>query len=294
MNRVSQDFKFLLIVLFIINVNFEISAQTAEEKCAYYPLHVGDWWKYKVSENVEYGYDPEISYYEKIISGDTLMPNDQKYFIIKKNGHRSYERIDTLNLEIIKYYPEYNREDRILSLDFQKDSTILWIDSEDRPWEITYSDSSNLCQREHVMYYLDYLSTEYVFLEKGWGMTQQFYGEGNWVTEGLIEANVGGKLWQTTSIEGTEKPASEYILFQNFPNPFNSTTIIRFELNKTSNVEILIYTSEGRLVDRVNFEDLTVGVKTYRWDGSRYNSGIYFYKIQSDYFSVTGKMLLIK
>ncbi|MFA5571190.1 MAG: Ig-like domain repeat protein [Sphaerochaetaceae bacterium] len=93
-------------------------------------------------------------------------------------------------------------------------------------------------------------------------------------------------------------------LFQNFPNPFNPTTEIRFALKETSKVSLKVYNTKGQqVITLVDNETLGEGYHRVRWDGTNKNnstvpSGIYFYQINIS--SSTGvyqkkmKMLLLK
>lgn len=91
----------------------------------------------------------------------------------------------------------------------------------------------------------------------------------------------------------TELPAS-YVVFQNFPNPFNPTTHIRFSIPKASFTKITVYNSIGNEVAKLLNEDIKAGSYEVTFHGSYFASGIYYYRIESGPFSETKKMLLIK
>jgi sugar lactone lactonase YvrE len=88
-------------------------------------------------------------------------------------------------------------------------------------------------------------------------------------------------------------------LLQNFPNPFNPSTTIRYKLPEGSKVSLKIYNLLGKeIVELVN-EFQPAGLNTSKWDGKDKNgysvcSGIYLYSLISKNFSHTKKMLLIK
>ena len=85
-----------------------------------------------------------------------------------------------------------------------------------------------------------------------------------------------------------------YYLMNNYPNPFNCTTIIEYSLPKTSIVKILIFNLNGSLVEQLVNRKLTPGYYAVTWDASKHNSGVYFYQIKADGFHQVKKMLLIK
>ena len=88
-----------------------------------------------------------------------------------------------------------------------------------------------------------------------------------------------------------------FSLKQNFPNPFNPSTKIRFEIPSNQNnnkpkVLLGIYDILGREVAVLINESLSPGRYEVNWNASNYASGIYFYKIIASEFSQTNKMIL--
>ncbi|MBC8488444.1 MAG: T9SS type A sorting domain-containing protein [Bacteroidetes bacterium] len=87
---------------------------------------------------------------------------------------------------------------------------------------------------------------------------------------------------------------SEYHLGQNFPNPFNPTTSIKFDIPGSTFTKIKIYDILGKEIATLVSEELSAGSYEVEWDASEYTSGIYMYKLITNDFSETKKMLLIK
>lgn len=86
-----------------------------------------------------------------------------------------------------------------------------------------------------------------------------------------------------------------FALSQNFPNPFNPSTTIRFSVPKNSNVTLEIFDVTGRLVKTLAKNELaTAGINEISFNASSYASGIYFYTLTSGDFSETKKMILVK
>ncbi len=83
-------------------------------------------------------------------------------------------------------------------------------------------------------------------------------------------------------------------LYQNYPNPFNPETVIKFDIPKDQRVKIVIYDITGREVNKLLDEEVKAGSYSVRWDGSNYASGIYFYRIETETYTLTKKMILIK
>ena len=87
----------------------------------------------------------------------------------------------------------------------------------------------------------------------------------------------------------------DFSLAQNFPNPFNPTTSIRFDIRKTSNVTLKVFNANGQEVATlVNNEVVTPGTKEVTFTGNDLSSGIYFYTLLAGDFKETKKMMLIR
>jgi C1A family cysteine protease len=85
----------------------------------------------------------------------------------------------------------------------------------------------------------------------------------------------------------------------NYPNPFNPTTEIRFNLSETTNVEVKIYNAKGEFVKQILSDILNAGTHSAIWNGKDKTeksvpSGIYFYNVKTDKINVTNKMILLK
>ncbi|MBE2255048.1 MAG: T9SS type A sorting domain-containing protein [Ignavibacteria bacterium] len=83
-------------------------------------------------------------------------------------------------------------------------------------------------------------------------------------------------------------------LSQNFPNPFNPVTSINFSIPVKSKVKLIIYDALGREVTTLVNSNLNSGVYNINWNAANYSSGVYFYSLQTESFTSTKKMLLVK
>jgi poly-gamma-glutamate capsule biosynthesis protein CapA/YwtB (metallophosphatase superfamily) len=91
----------------------------------------------------------------------------------------------------------------------------------------------------------------------------------------------------------------EFVLYQNFPNPFNPVTNIQYDLPVYTNVQLKIYDILGREVRMIINESQPPGKNVLHWDGKDNNgrtvsSGVYFYRLQTSEFSKTKKLMLLK
>jgi hypothetical protein len=87
---------------------------------------------------------------------------------------------------------------------------------------------------------------------------------------------------------------SQHELYQNYPNPFNPVTQIRFALAKTANVKLSVYNIAGQKVAELANGIKSSGYHTVGFDGSKLNSGIYYFVLEIGETSETKRMLLIK
>jgi hypothetical protein len=83
-------------------------------------------------------------------------------------------------------------------------------------------------------------------------------------------------------------------LTQNRPNPFNPMTTFEFSLPEALDVNLEILNILGARIDKVELGRLGAGNYAYTWDGSKYPSGIYLYRLQAGKYSDTKKMILLK
>ena len=99
-----------------------------------------------------------------------------------------------------------------------------------------------------------------------------------------------------TSVEQIEDELlpTEFRLEQNYPNPFNPSTTIRFALPKTSNVTIKIYDVLGRQVATLVDEEYQAGVYKVVFEAGELASGLYIYRIQTQSFTQSRKLMLLK
>jgi hypothetical protein len=110
----------------------------------------------------------------------------------------------------------------------------------------------------------------------------------NWVP------NKSFRVGLATGISNSDMPV-EFNLSQNFPNPFNPTTVINFAIPQTSAVTLDVYDMTGKLVSTlISNETRTEGSYSYQVDGSALSSGMYIYRLTAGNFSGSRKMILIK
>ena len=108
------------------------------------------------------------------------------------------------------------------------------------------------------------------------------------VETGLQGSNNSPKLWVitlpvegVTSVKKSTGIPNKLVLYQNFPNPFNPSTTVRFTLPVRSFVVLKVYDLLGREVTTIVSEELDAGEYSRQWNASAMPSGVYFYRIQA-------------
>jgi photosystem II stability/assembly factor-like uncharacterized protein len=133
-----------------------------------------------------------------------------------------------------------------------------------------------------------------------------------------------GNMLNPTSVEETQEVVEQFKLFENYPNPFNPTTTIKYSIpsviarsgatkqshlsstnqqiasptssvcNDVANVTLIVYDILGREVVTLVNKEQEPGIYSVKFDASNLPSGIYFYRLRSSNFTQTKKMVLMK
>ncbi|MCD6115678.1 T9SS type A sorting domain-containing protein [bacterium] len=86
----------------------------------------------------------------------------------------------------------------------------------------------------------------------------------------------------------------DYQLFQNYPNPFNSCTVIHYSIEKASHVVVTVYNIKGQKVAALVNKSQAAGTYNVIWNAQDVPSGVYFYRLKTNQFEKTNKMLLLE
>tara|TARA_R110000868_G_scaffold383578_7_gene650668 strand:+ start:20601 stop:21200 length:600 start_codon:yes stop_codon:yes gene_type:complete len=97
-----------------------------------------------------------------------------------------------------------------------------------------------------------------------------------------------------TTNEGEQDVVKQFVLNQNYTNPFNPSTNTEFSLPEISQVSLSVFNTLGQQVATLVDTQLNSGSHSFIWNASESPSGIYFYSLQAGNFIQTNKMLLLK
>ena len=86
----------------------------------------------------------------------------------------------------------------------------------------------------------------------------------------------------------------DFHLYQNYPNPFNPSTEIKFSIPHYSFVTLKVYNTIGEEIATLINSELDTGTYNVSFEANNLSSGIYFYRMQTETFSETKKMILLR
>ena len=294
----------VIILIFTILISYPIDTISQDTTHAkYFPLHIGNVYKYHVNILGSPGYD-----YNRRIIKDTVI-NSKRYFVLSQpfpgiNG--MFVRYDSTSGNIYYWFTS----DYCSYSPFEP-----LIDS----LRANINDSTVVCYLPYIRYCTDTNTTTLFGVPEKMKSYKEFNLEGYtgvtygsnfgvvgatyhdfWSTSyhNVVGCYINGILYGDTTITGVQQISSEvpekYRLFQNYPNPFNPTTKVKMQIAKMSDVKLIVYDALGREVAMLVNEQLKPGAYEVVWDASGYPSGVYFYKIEAGEFVETRKMVLLK
>lgn len=166
---------------------------------------------------------------------------------------------------------------------------------------IMYTDGNNIFTgtRGKGIFYLDASSGNWLQVSQGLSDTAIASIAVN--DEFIFAGSSAGKVWKRpvaeiiTGISNSGNVSSEnFELNQNYPNPFNPSTSISFYLPERNSISLKIFDGLGREVSEIYSGVLSEGKHTKYWNAENYPAGVYFYRLESEFSSVTKKLVLIK
>ncbi len=119
-----------------------------------------------------------------------------------------------------------------------------------------------------------------------------YSGNSEWSVFNLSKYSQPGFI-PTGILESLNK-VNEYKLYQNFPNPFNPVTSIRYSIPKNSFVSIKLYDILGREIRILISKEEKAGSHEIKLDGSNLSSGVYFYRMSAGNFTESKKLIILK
>ena len=164
---------------------------------------------------------------------------------------------------------------------------IILIDDEGRVADQVAYDSSFPYLSGASMYLKNIASDNAI--DTSWAMSETPYGDGDYGTP--------GRAWDDSTSAGIDdviELPKEFVLYPAYPNPFNPTTTIRFNIVITDASLLEIYDITGQMVETLVNERLLSGKHEIIWNASNQSSGVYFVRLSNSTFQQTKKLILLK
>lgn len=118
---------------------------------------------------------------------------------------------------------------------------------------------------------------------------------GAWINNGDVGIHELLFPSSSTYTDSESAPPSSIVLYQNYPNPFNSTTNIQYELHyPATEVNLSIYNSIGNKISELINGPQGPGSYSVSYNAHNYSSGIYYYRLETSYPTLTNRMVFIK
>lgn len=136
-----------------------------------------------------------------------------------------------------------------------------------------------------------------------------YLGDGSWgrawykIRAKIDDLKSDYSNYKYINFEGIQKPlvhnsdiveVSEFKLYTNFPNPFNPSTKISFDIPEKTHVDLAVYDIQGKKVATLANEMLESGNYSIKFNSGHLPSGTYLYKIVAGEFTDSKKMMLVK
>ncbi|MDP3149014.1 MAG: T9SS type A sorting domain-containing protein [Ignavibacteria bacterium] len=295
-----------------------------KELLNYYPLQTGNYWEYQ-SYWEQMPFSPTDSSSHSVeVTGDTLLENGHTYKILLRKDitpnqyqYNQFERIDSLTGCVYRYI-----NDTTANHEYMSDSLFA------QPGDPIYSSRERITTSGYYMTRCVSVTNDSIFgiftqlktfqnecfipgetytFAKGFGELYGSVCEMGCGSTYLVYAKIDGKEFgkKLTSINSDKNFSPNlFILNQNFPNPFNPSTVISFQLSANSKVSLKVYDVLGNQVAILVDGEKPAGNYKIDFDGSRlsngisskggYASGVYFYTLRAGSFVQSRKMILLK
>ncbi|MCR4417826.1 MAG: T9SS type A sorting domain-containing protein [Ignavibacteria bacterium] len=267
------------------------------------PLVQGSIWVFSSYANIYSPYGPSVQvfigtskmFYEK----DTII-NNQTYAKITHNvlsaqtNHFSQPLLIRKDTITNKYY-KYSSPSEKLFFDPLADSGTVIPDF----FVLGQKSTRNIFGEVRESWNINPIVGGYgnIILVRGIGLFYSKFDEFGGYFDSLKGCVIGGQLFGDTTFVTSVKDEiipDNFVLYQNFPNPFNSQTTIRFDLPEMQQVQLKIFNSIGEEIYSENLGVMDRGSYSFKFNANNFSSGVYFYQIVSNKFTSTRKMILIK
>jgi hypothetical protein len=290
---------FELVLAMMIVLSLETNAQYAAQSTSYFPLSMANEWTFT---------DGSYSYKDRVV--DTARMNGRLYYGVTYGGTSphdwfsvSFDSVfvkDALNdtTETLLYNFAATVGDTLLlparySCSFGRKITLVSkTDTVTTPAGTFF----NCYHVRHFPYCMDDGIYDSWFATGIGRIKFRSMGFNGWLEFSMTAYSIVTSIGHSTPLALVSST-----LLENYPNPFNPTTTIRYSLRTSGHVKLTIYDVLGQVVAELVNREENIGTKDVHWDATGVTSGIYFYRLevfsnksQSEHYCETKKMVLVR
>ena len=259
--------------------------------------------------NVDVNMDEEINIADVIMMVDIIFGSAGRTMDFDPSELAYIDLVPDLENSRLVLEIEYNSPIRGIELELKYDSEIVQIQS---PRLFNFQEnvltSSRSMEQGMMKFIAADLSGEFIessnssFLAIPVEFNGHNYETGSVILDAVKLSGLDGNLIDLVMRSATSEVKlipGQFALQQNFPNPFNPSTEIRFDLAEGGYVELSVFNMVGQEVRTLTSENMQPGYHAIIWDGTdnmgyKVSTGMYFYTINTSQFKDTKKMLFLK
>jgi hypothetical protein len=256
--------------------------------------------------------------YQSYIAGDYSNPETDQYLITDSikviNGIPFYAVLGGIKLDYTMYYGLTPDQYFARYVEFMTDSLFKYFkanikfgDAWEQQWEggitlystIIDTFTAKVFNKNTLIYTMDRRDSSLIhgsreYWTKEYGMLNGIYEQAEDILVGCV---IDGVLYGDTTITGIDEAKElpdKFVLYQNYPNPFNPNTVISWQLVTGSKVRLEIYNILGEKIKTLIDEYYSPGKYNISFNAEELPSGIYFYRLITEDFIQTKKMMLVR
>ena len=288
--------------LFLILIIFTNTYLTAQVVTAVAPLKPGNKWVYQEYLAGDYAHS---NTYQYLITDSIKVINGISFYAARVGrdlGYTTYYGVTSEQFYVKYDTIMYDSLYKYFKLNINKDDT--W----EQKWNNVFSPilystvtdtfSAQVFGKNTLIYVIDRSDSVIVssreYCTKEYGMLNGLYEQEEDILKGcVIDGVLYGDTNTVVGIDEVDKLPSDFILYQNYPNPFNPSTVISWQSPIGSNVKLIIYDLLGRKIRTLVNQYYNPGSYSVTFNADNLTSGTYFYRLITNDFIKTKKMLLI-
>ena len=199
--------------------------------------------------------------------------------VIYLNGHE-VERIDMPNGEVIYDTWAYETGQNSATVTLNAEDIQYLVNGENI---LAVEMHQSMTDSTDLLFNMILISPEVLI---NYGDDWYYYSEGQSPPDQTIITGINS--------DNTVNIPEKLVLYNNYPNPFNPATNIKYSIPKAEKVQILIYDVLGRKIKSLVNSKKKAGFHTIKFDASNLASGVYFYQLKAGNILMTKKMLLMR